>query len=38
MRSAPSISSESVLSRNRIKVALITDFCAEKEILTEKNK
>ena len=35
LRAAPSRTSESILSINRIKVAPITDLCAEKEILTE---
>ena len=35
MRAAPSRMLESTLLKNRIEVALITDLCAEKEILTE---
>ena len=38
MRAAPSRTSESTLLKNRIRVALITDLCAEKEILTEKDE
>ena len=35
MRSMPSRTLESILSKKIIKVAPITDLCAEKEILTE---
>ena len=38
MRSAPSRTSESVLPINRVKVALITDLCAEKEIVSEEKE